>query len=61
MEIIGESGEGKKEKEEEKENNIKQVLYLYSQGMSLGNIAKEVFGDEKKKPLVQLWIKKYNK
>jgi hypothetical protein len=59
MEIIGESGEGKKEKE--KENNIKQVLYLHSQGMSLGNIAKEVFGDEKKKPLVQLWIKKYNK
>jgi hypothetical protein len=28
--------------------------------MSLGNIAKEVLGDEKKKPVVQLWIKKYS-
>jgi hypothetical protein len=55
IEIIGESFVEKKEKEE----NIKRALELHQKGMSLGNIAKEVLGDEKKKPVVQLCIKKY--
>jgi hypothetical protein len=56
IEILGESFVQKKEKDE----NINRVLELHQKGVSMGMIAKEVFGDEKKKPVVQLWIKKYS-
>jgi Protein of unknown function (DUF3987) len=55
IEIIGESFVEKKEKDE----NIKRVLELHQKGISQINIAKEIWGDERKKTLVQLWIKKY--
>jgi Protein of unknown function (DUF3987) len=55
VEILGESFVEKKEKDE----NIKRVLELHQKGISQINIAKEIWGDERKKTLVQLWIKKY--
>lgn len=55
IEILGKSCVEKKEKDE----NIKRVLELHKKGISQINIAKEIWGDERKKTLVQLWIKKY--
>jgi Protein of unknown function (DUF3987) len=52
--ILGEKGMDKKLlKEEQKKRSIE----LHKEGKSLSEIAKIIFGDEKKKPLIQLWLK----
>jgi DNA-binding CsgD family transcriptional regulator len=35
----------------------KRSIELHKEGKSLSEIAKIIFGDEKKKPLIQLWLK----